>query len=70
MKPNHIARARRLVTKRWYILLRIRKFKRAFRHNDRKLYSCSPRELGRLTDDMSRFAVKQEWYVNKLKNTK
>ena len=68
MTPKHFAKARRFTTKRWYIRLRIRKFRRAFRRNDRKLLKCSPRELGQLTDDMSRFAMKQAWYEKQLNN--
>ena len=66
MTPKHFTRARRLVTKRSYYRLRLRKFMRMFRRNDRKLMSATPFELDQLSEDMTRYAAKMEWYNKKL----
>ena len=70
MNQKHVARARRLVTRRWFLRLRLWKNARLFKKCDRKLLDATPYELDRLSEDLSRYAIKQAWYINKLKHKK
>ena len=67
MTPKNFRRARRLVARRPYYWLRSIKFGIMFRRCDRKLLQATPYELDQLSEDMTRFAIKQAWYKNKLK---
>ena len=67
MTPKQVRKAKRLLSRRWFLRLRLQKNVRLFKKCDRKLMKASPFELDQLSEDLTHYAMKQAWYIEKLK---
>lgn len=68
MRPNLVRMARRLVTRKWYMRIRICKMASLSRYYDRRILSAGPQELAHISDMLTRCAHKEAWYKKKIKN--
>ena len=66
MKPNHIARARRFICKRWYWRLRILKQRKMYSIWDNMLISCQNKDIPICCHELERYLKKEEYYMEKL----
>ena len=67
MTPRKVRRARRLVNRKWYRLFRSWWFGMMAGRYERAIFRADPRKLGDLSEKKTRCAIKQAWYINKLK---
>ena len=68
MKPSRYRRIKRLLSRRWFIKVRIWKYGRLYERCNKKLFTAGPYELDQLSEDMNRYAIKEAWYIKKLNN--
>lgn len=68
MTPRRVRRARRLVSRKWYMRFRIWKMSQLFKFYDRKIMIASPRELAHINTMLTRCAAKEAWYKEKIEN--
>ena len=68
MKPNHIARARRFIGKRWYYRFRVLKNRNMYALLDKALIGCPIKDVPIYYGEMERYAKKEAYYANKLDN--
>lgn len=68
MKQMLVKRARRLVTRKWYMRTRIWKMASMFKYYDRRILFAGPKELDHLSEMLTRCAHKEAWYKKKINN--
>ena len=66
MKPNHIARARSFIGKRWYWRLRALKQRKMFSFWDKFVSTCDYKDTTIGCHELARYAKKEAYYAKKL----
>jgi len=68
MKPMLVKTARRIVTRKWYMRIRIWKMALMFKYYDGRILNAGPKELDHISEMLTRYAHKEAWYRKKIKN--
>ena len=68
MKPMLVKTARRIVTRKWYMRIRIWKMALMFKYYDSRILKAGPKELDHISEMLTRCANKEAWYKKKIKN--
>ena len=68
MKPKHFTRARKYVGKKMYLRLRAWRNRKLFSFLDKMLISCPIKDVPIYCNEMERYAKKEAYYENKLKD--
>ena len=63
---KHMAITRRIVTKRWYYRLRIRKMRKAYERANSRIMLSAPGKDNAISEELSRYAQKEYWYHKKM----
>lgn len=68
MKPMFVKIARRLVTRKWYMRIRIWKMALLFKYYDSRILNADPKKLDHISEMLTRCAHKEAWYKRKINN--
>ena len=68
MRPSFVNFARRIVTRKWYMRVRIWLMASMFHCYESRILDAGPDELARISENLTRYANKEAWYKKRIKN--